>query len=138
MGGRVERDLVPGGGCFRQQWQIFFVVARGNDKKCRFDPCIVQSLQHRGRCFAGAVVKSQADPFFRWCRRLGHSGLRAGGRCEEFRVRHRGQIVLPAANERRRTKEIPEAKPKRRAQEQQCCTEQKILFGKPHLQNPPL
>ena len=75
VGGRVQRDLMPGGSGLREQRQIFLVVAGGYHKKGAVHPGGIQSRQHLRGGLAGAVIKGQADPFFRQGRGCGRTGI---------------------------------------------------------------
>ena len=71
----MQRDLVPGGSGLREQRQIFLVVAGGYHKKGAVHPGGIQRRQHLRGSLAGAVVKGQADPFFRQGRSGGRTGI---------------------------------------------------------------
>ena len=97
----VQRDLMPGGSSLCEQGQIFLVVAGGHYKKGAVHPGGIQRSQHLRGGLAGAVIKGQADPFFRQGRGSGRTGIgcshRRRGRGKGAEVRRGGQLVqMPA------------------------------------------
>ena len=121
----MQRDLMPGGSSLREQGQIFLVVAGSYHKKGAVHPGGIQGRENIRRGLAGAVIKGQADPFFRrrreFFRHRGRRGL-TFSRCQEFRVRNRGQIALPAADDRRGRIETPQQKTGGQPQHQENYT----------------
>ena len=101
VGGRVQCNLVPGGSSLREQGQVFLVVAGGYHKKGAVHPGGVQRSQHLRGGLARAVIKGQADPFFRQGRSSGRTGIgcshRRCGRGKGRKVRRGGQLVQLAA-----------------------------------------
>ena len=67
--------MLPGGSGLREQRQIFLVVAGSYHKKGAVHPGGIQSRQHLRGGLARAVIKGQADPFFRQGRSGGRTGI---------------------------------------------------------------
>ena len=122
VGGRVQRDLMPGGSSLCEQGQIFLIVAGGHHKKGAVHPGGIQRSQHCRGGLAGAVIKGQADPFFRQGRGSGRTGIgcshRRCGRGKGRKVRRGGQLVQLAAHRRACRHQPPRRKRCQRSRQQ--------------------